>query len=292
MSVTSENMQKLVEGKPVVDKRPAHGVVFATPDNATGVKQQQSSMFSAGDAQFDSFIKNDDKKKKPGAEEDYDASPDVEYVADRDGVFHAQTKTRTGVYDKLAKDFGFAIPSDATKFMRGADVTIERVDIMPKKLAIARIGKFLHQKFTQDSDKQVALVLILKHLALNSSSIRAPDITQYSVGGYGLDMGEVRRELGDDARKFFRAFADETAEIIRTDARFAIAMAKRYGVNQFDAVYCFDAADCMSNLTRDAKLKIARIKANTLKLSTYDARHVSDMLVEHNDDHGSSSVIE
>lgn len=217
---------------------------------------------------------------------------EVKFEVDRDGVFYPTNAVDTGnAFASIASSFGLNVTMNPQRLAEATKVAIERVDIMPRALARAKIMNFLEPRFLSDDDKQIAIVLILKHFAMNSSSVRSPDTTVYNVSGRILNMGEVRRYLGDESRRFFRAFADETAAIIRADPGFAAALAKRYAVAPIDAIYCFDAADCMSNLTRESRQKIATIKANVLRMSKFDNRHVSDLLVEHQDAHGAPESI-
>lgn len=283
MSGNTDNGKRKESQQNIGPQLPEHGVTFA-PGAPTGLTPDEQLAKLLQEREAGSDVRRGDNS--------FGIANNVDYVSDREGNFFASVTESPAVFDKLAKDFGFSTTKSNADILRATNIKVERVDIMPQNLAKAKIRGFLDERFVNDDDKQVALILILKHLALNSSSVRSPDTIVYEVGGRPLHMSELRRHLGDESRRFFRAFADVVAEIIRADHAFAAAMAERYSVPAIDAIYCFDAADCMSRLTRDARVKIAKIKANTLKLSSFDARHVSDVYVKHNDTYGAGDVVE
>jgi len=212
---------------------------------------------------------------------------------EKDGLFVPSIQRLGGTVGIMSQLLGINPSNDVVKQTARASVEVERIDIMPKRKAVAILKYFLDNEFITDNEKAIAANLILKHFALNSSSTRTPENVVYDVLGRPLDMSLFRSKLGDDSRRFVRAFADEIAGVIRDDLVFATKMSKRYGVSSSDAPYCFDAADCQSNLTREARQRVTRIKANVLRMAaTFDNRDISASLVEHQDAHGAPTMLQ
>lgn len=140
--------------------------------------------------------------------------------------------------------------------------------VMPAKDASAMVSALIRRcgAVGQVESVQLALVnaILLSH-AKNSGSVIQPSRAVFKVnGGRELNFYEdVITVLGDDARRFFRAFADQTREVVREritgyragdtnydeDYRDIMMVAKQRGLDRYPDLIA-DSSEACSNLTR------------------------------------------
>lgn len=153
-------------------------------------------------------------------------------------------------------------------------LTAVSIDTWDKPRAVLAVRDFLNSMgYKTDDDRLVAIVLLLKHFALNSTSNRAPDDTAYVYGNFMLLIRDFMSVLGSELRRCMRAFADDTAAIIRSDPLLQKAISSKHGVTEHEAEFFFDVADARTDLTQNQRDRIEQHKQAVLKrTSEYRAR--------------------
>lgn len=149
-----------------------------------------------------------------------------------DPFTQSQTSTKRGLKTTVQSDDNFFTIStrnvrDRRKFpfdVGGAELvdvrswSVTKADRMSAAEAGAKLQDLLRMFKIERHDPEICAAFfesLVFCMAVNSSSVLTPDRATFSVRGTTFKFLEVVFYLREDLRRFFRAYADETVEILR-----------------------------------------------------------------------------
>jgi len=147
-------------------------------------------------------------------------------------VFTQSPTGRSGLKSTAqSKDKGFSVAArpiyDTRKFRFDTTATTAvnvkswsatKADRMSPEAAGSKLSDLMRMFGIERQDPEVCMAFVKSMLfcmAVNSSSVLTPDRAEFSVGDTDFRFLDVVRYLGSDLRRFFRAYADETVDLLK-----------------------------------------------------------------------------
>jgi len=146
----------------------------------------------------------------------------------------------------------------------------------PSECKKAWVEMFKAWNVRTDSTKMLLINTVLLYFVRNGSSARGQFTANLVVESRQYPTRVIRSVLGDGVRRFARAHADLTREVLSANPKFAKEQANRYGVSLIHKDVCFDYADYCSNLSQAEIQVIESIKARIIgQASSYDQTNIA-----------------
>lgn len=177
-----------------------------------------------------------------------------------------QVEPRTGTTTDYTHDNDAMFPFKPDPTVEATYTYAPRESVMSnKEVAKKWDTMFKIWKVTDNTTKTLLVNNVLVYFVLNGSSPRSRFNGYFTANGKDYSVRVIREVLGDDVRRFARAHADRTRNILRENESLANTQAVRFNFSTAYGHLAFDCADYCSGLTQPELALVERAKTRVIR---------------------------